>query len=217
MATTPGRPPTQDDWERVRRAVADGCASNRPAAAPVLADEELLDALALLHALRDQLTGWEPQLIAAARDRGVSWQRLATVLGVATRQAAERRFLRLAPSTTGEITADGRVQAARRRRADDRALQHWAREHAGELRRLAAEVIGLTGLARPGRRHQRELADRLVDDDPALLLVPLAAALPHLTARHSATVKQLTAIAKRIDRIDRADRAGGPSAGEPGG
>lgn len=209
MDTTPGRHPTQDDWERVRRAVAGGCASNGPAAASDMADEELLEALELLHALRDQLTSWEPQLIAAARDRGVSWQRLATVLGVASRQAAERRFLRLAPSTTGEITADGRVQAARQRRAVDRALQSWAQQHAGELRRLAAEVIGLTGLAHPGRRHQRELSERLIDDDPALLLGPLAAARPHLTSRHSATAKQLAVIAKRIDRIDRAGGPGG--------
>ena len=204
MDVATGQPPTQDDWERVRRAVA---GSRQPAAPPDAAAEvEILAALELLHALRDQLTGWEPQLIEAARDHGVSWQRLASVLGVATRQAAERRFLRLAPSVTGETTADARVQATRDRRAADRALQGWARQHAGELRRLAAEVIGLSGLARPGRRHQRELAARLADDDPALLLGPLAAARAHLTSADPATAAQLGDVVARIDHMEEASR-----------
>lgn len=203
MTTAPELPPTQDDWERVCRAVA---GSRRPAARPDGASElEILAAIELLHALRDQLTGWEPQLIAAARDRGVSWQRLAAVLGVATRQAAERRFLRLAPAITGETTADARVQATRDRRAADRALQTWARQHAGELRRLAAEIVGLSGLGHHGRRHQRELSERLADDDPALLLGPLAAARPHLTSS-PATAERLAAVETRIDHVARAGR-----------
>lgn len=45
--------------------------------------DRLLGALASLRSLREQLTGWEPELIAAARSEGVSWAALAPALGVA--------------------------------------------------------------------------------------------------------------------------------------
>jgi len=55
-------------------------------------------------------------------------------------------------------------------------------------------------------RHQRELAVRLADDDPALLLGPLAAARPHLTSADPATAAQLGDVVTRIDRIEEASR-----------
>ena len=48
--------------------------------------------------VQDRPAAWEPMLIGAARDRGVSWAAIAPVLGVASRQAAERRHLRLNPT-----------------------------------------------------------------------------------------------------------------------
>ncbi|WP_130445308.1 hypothetical protein [Kribbella rubisoli] len=47
--------------------------------------------------MREWLAAWEPLLIGAAREQGVSWAELAPALGVASRQAAERRHLRLNP------------------------------------------------------------------------------------------------------------------------
>src|SRR4051812_28910575 len=108
--------------------------------------EEVLAALSALRAVREQLGGWEPELIAAARAGGASWAELAPALGVASRQAAERRFLRLAPSVTGEATGEARVDAARGRRAGDRAVADWARRNSAVLRRLAGQVSALDGL-----------------------------------------------------------------------
>ncbi len=80
---------------------------------------KLLDALVALRQLRARLDQWEPRLIAAARQAGVSWTRLAPALGVASRQAAERRFLRLHQPDPGGAEAGSRdqcVQAVRDRR-----------------------------------------------------------------------------------------------------
>ena len=62
--------------------------------------DDVLAALAGLRAVQDQLASWEPLLIGAARARGASWAAIAPALGVASRQAAERRYLRLNPHTT---------------------------------------------------------------------------------------------------------------------
>src|ERR1700759_2917725 len=51
-------------------------------------------ALTALRELRGVLAGWEPELVEAARAAGVSWALLAPALGVTSRQAAERRYLR---------------------------------------------------------------------------------------------------------------------------
>src|SRR5688572_13221790 len=74
---------------------------------------EVLAALVALRALRASLDDWEPELIAAARSTGASWAELAPVLGVASRQAAERRYLRLRQPRPGEagLTGDERVAA----------------------------------------------------------------------------------------------------------
>src|SRR3954451_15992176 len=79
---------------------------------------DALAALTLLRHLREELAEWEPRLIAAARSHGASWIQLAPALGVASRQAAERRYLRLRPDDTGEATTgEQRVRAERDRRA----------------------------------------------------------------------------------------------------
>jgi hypothetical protein len=64
--------------------------------------------LSLLPAIRDQLDRQELLLILAARARGASWQQVADVLGLESRQAAEQRCRRLrerwpAEATTGEL------------------------------------------------------------------------------------------------------------------
>ncbi|MGW4467718.1 hypothetical protein [Micromonospora sp. NPDC004704] len=57
--------------------------------------EQVLEALALLDGVRGDLDRIERELIESARDRRTSWARIAAALGLASRQAAEQRWLRL--------------------------------------------------------------------------------------------------------------------------
>ncbi|WP_432161165.1 type III effector protein [Streptomyces sp. NRRL F-5630] len=153
--------------------------------------EQALAALLLLRQLREQLGGWETGLIEDAREAGASWADLAGPLGVANRQSAERRYLRRRPGAPGS-TGEERIQATRDRRAADRALTTWAREHAATLRGLAAEVVALDALPAPARTP---LAQALGHQDPAQLLAPLKAARPHLLAGHPGLAARVDALA----------------------
>jgi hypothetical protein len=75
--------------------------------------DQALAALALVGGLRDWLADAEPELIEGARSAGVTWDQLATVLGVSDRRAAHRRAARLADA------AAVRDQARRARWARD--------------------------------------------------------------------------------------------------
>ncbi|MFD8390809.1 type III effector protein [Streptomyces sp. NPDC059680] len=145
--------------------------------------EQALASLLLLREVREQLAGWETGLIETARRAGASWADLAHPLGVASRQAAERRYLRGRPGPTGS-TGEQRVQAARERRAADRALATWARHNAADLRRVAAQITALTDLPAAARLPVTQLDAALAQDDPAALIRPLHASRPHLTAVH---------------------------------
>jgi hypothetical protein len=165
--------------------------------------ERLLETLTALRILREEISGWEPELITAARAAGVSWTALAPALGVASRQAAERRYLRLQPSRTGETTGEGRVDAQRARRAGERAVSDWARQNSASLRKLAGQVSTLSGLGAAAQERATQLGEALGGDDPAALLSPLAAAQPHLGAQHSALAQQVGAITERTDQVRR--------------
>jgi hypothetical protein len=169
--------------------------------------DALLAALAGLRLLREELAAWEPELITAARAAGASWVSLAPALGVASRQAAERRYLRLQPSDTGERTGEARVDAQRDRRAGDRAVADWARSNSATLRRLAGRVSALDGLDPAARESADRLGAALGDDDPATLLPPLAAARPHLTGDHAGLADELGEISEQADQLRR-DAAG---------
>src|SRR6185369_16596707 len=138
---------------------------------------DLLDALVVLRWMETHLTAIEPTLITAARQAGISWQALAPALGVASRQAAERRYLRLTPPGTGQAatTREGRVRAERDRRAGSKAINRWANANTADLRRLAGQVTALTDL-------QREAADDIALIHQALA-DPDATALPALLAQ----------------------------------
>ncbi|WP_156725643.1 type III effector protein [Streptomyces apocyni] len=140
--------------------------------------EEALTALLLLRELREQLATWEPGLIEAARDAGASWADLAHPLGVTSRQAAERRYLRVRPGNPG-TTGEQRVQTTRDRRAADRTVTAWARSNAADLRQLAGQISVLDTLP-PDTRA--DLSAALANSDPALLLEPLARTHAHLAA-----------------------------------
>ncbi|MFD8009731.1 type III effector protein [Streptomyces sp. NPDC058955] len=145
--------------------------------------EQALASLLLLRQVREQLAGWETGLIETARDAGASWADLAQPLGVASRQAAERRYLRGRPGAAG-TTGEQRVTATRQARAADRTAAAWARRNAADLRRLAGQITALTDLPPAARRPLSRLHAALAHDDPADLIAPLAAARPHLAAAH---------------------------------
>ncbi|MFI7386293.1 type III effector protein [Streptomyces sp. NPDC049813] len=155
--------------------------------------EQALASLLLLRRIREELSGWETGLIETARDAGASWADLAHPLGVASRQAAERRYLRNRPGPSGS-TAEERVQATRDRRAADRSTAAWARRHAAELRRIAVQITALTDLPAAAGRPVGQLDAALAHDDPATLLPPLHAARPHLTAGHPDLAARLDAL-----------------------
>ncbi|MEU5161198.1 type III effector protein [Streptomyces sp. NPDC020875] len=152
--------------------------------------QEALASLLLLRQVREQLAGWETGLIETARGAGASWTDLAHPLGVASRQAAERRYLRGRPGPAGS-TGEQRVQAVRGRRAADRTAAAWARHHTTELRTLAARISVLTDLPLAARTPLNQLRAALAHDDPAELLGPLTATRPHLTPTHPALTAQL--------------------------
>jgi hypothetical protein len=163
----------------------------------------LLATLGELRLIREELAAWEPELISAARAAGASWVALAPALGVASRQAAERRYLRLRPSDSGERTGEARVDAERDRRAGDRAVADWARRNSAILRQLAGRVSALDGLGPAAQESADRLGAALGDDDPATLLPPLAAARPHLAGEHAGLADELGEISEQAARLRR--------------
>lgn len=155
--------------------------------------EQALASLMLLRHVREQLAGWETGLIETARDAGASWADLAGPLGVASRQAAERRYLRGRPGAVG-TTGEQRVTATRQARAAERATATWARANAADLRRLAGQITALDHLAPEARSAQAALHAALGAADAAELIAPLAGMRPYLDARHAGLVDSLDAL-----------------------
>jgi hypothetical protein len=188
------------------------------AGGPAVNPAELLDALTLLRRVQTELGGLEPTLIAAARAAGVSWQALAPALGVASRQAAERRYLRSASAPTNEpgATRDARVQAERDRRAGHRAVARWANDNTADLRRLAGQITALTDLDDAATDTVGRLHDALGDQDASALPALLAAAHPHLPGHPelAAQIDMVTAHTAQIRR-KRQSRHGDTSTGQP--
>ena len=171
-----------------------------PAADPA----ELVAALDTLRRLRAELAAWEPELVTAARDGGLSWAELAPALGVTSRQAAERRYLRLRSAGVDDRrTGEERVRDERARRAGDRAVTAWARSNSGPLRRLAGQIGALEGLPAAGQRRVADVRDALADDDAARLLDPLAGAQDHLRAEHAGLADEVRSVTDRVDRLRR--------------
>ncbi|MFF4962886.1 type III effector protein [Streptomyces sp. NPDC001222] len=169
---------------------------------PDTGPEQALASL-LLRQVREQLSGWETGLIETARHAGASWADLARPLGVASRQAAERRYLRGRPGPTGS-TGEQRVQATRGRRAAQRTAAACARRNAADLRRIAGQIAALTDLPEAARLPLRQLHAALAQDDPATLIHPLNAARPHLTATHPGLAAQLDTLTNSAPAADAA-------------
>ncbi|MFL6111055.1 MAG: HSP18 transcriptional regulator [Catenulispora sp.] len=184
------------------RAAADGPEpAPAPAPAPLSANQVLV-ALSLLRELRSEIAGWEPQLIEAARTLGASWADLAPALGVASRQAAERRYLRLRRTSDGaQGTRDQRVAAERDRRAGDRAVAGWARQNAAGLRQLAGQIGALTDLGAGAEADLAALRGALGRDDAADLLEPLVETRDHLRPEHPALADQVGAVDRSVAEV----------------
>lgn len=222
--TDPGRPPGNRDLAAVTaviaataqaamqpatvqaagpRATAQAAGQNATDGPPVSA-AELLDALVLLRWAQAELAALEPVLIAAARAAGLSWQALAPALGVASRQAAERRYLRSvsAPTDQPGDTRDDRVQAERDRRAGHRAVARWANDNTADLRQLAGQVTALTDLGEAATGALSRLRQALGDPDATALPALLAATHPHLPD-HPDLAAQIDTITAHTDQIRR--------------
>jgi hypothetical protein len=152
--------------------------------------DAVLTALTVLRELRERIATWEPELIAAARAAGTSWGRLAPAMGVTSRQAAERRYLRLRPGTGS--TREARVQATRDQRAADRAVDRWARDNAAGLRQLAGQITALPDLDPDTQHHADEIHTALAGNDAATLLAPLTEMHTHLLTDHPELANQIT-------------------------
>ena len=170
---------------------------------------ELLETLVLLRWAQTELAGLEPVLVAAARTAGVSWQALAPALGVASRQAAERRYLRstAGPTDHSGATRDDRVQAVRDQRAADRAVAAWANDNTADLRRLAGQITALTDLGDAATNDLTHLHHALGHADATTLPDLLAATHQHLP-EHPDLAAQVDAVTTRTDQI-RHRRQGG--------
>ncbi|HEY4021505.1 MAG TPA: HSP18 transcriptional regulator [Pseudonocardiaceae bacterium] len=160
----------------------------------------LVDALATLRDVRAVIAAWEPELVAAARAAGASWTSLAPALGVTSRQAAERRYLRSQASGNDESTKEARVQATRDRRAGERAVIAWARQNSAELRQLAGQIGGLAGLSAAGRRGAARVHVELAGNDTSSLLGPLSAMRSHLADDHPALAARIAEISADADQ-----------------
>jgi hypothetical protein len=171
--------------------------------APAADPEQALASLLLLRQVREQLAGWETGLIETARHAGASWADLAHPLGVASRQAAERRYLRNRPGPAG-TTGEQRVQATREHRAAQRTVATRARRNAADLRRIAGQITALTDLPTEARLPLGQLHAALAHDDPAALLHPLNATRPHLTTTHPDLAAQLDALTNSAPATDTA-------------
>ncbi|GAA2698198.1 type III effector protein [Actinoplanes palleronii] len=206
MTETPGPAAEATQWDLTAAAAALAATAahvGQPAAAATaVSPAELLDALVLLRRTQSELAGLEPVLIAAARAAGVSWQALAPALGVASRQAAERRYLRgaSAPTEQPDATRDARVQAERDRRAASRAVARWANDNTADLRRLAGQITALTDLDATAGEALARLHDALGDPDASALPGLLAATQRHL-GDHPALTGQIDAVTARTDQI----------------
>jgi len=173
-----------------------------PETGPETSSEQALAALLLLREAREQLAEWEPGLIEAARCAGASWADLAHPLGVSSRQAAERRYLRVRPGHPGS-TGEERVQATRDRRAADRTVTTWAHANAAGLRQLAGQITALTDLPAAARAPIAELTTALADNDPAALVAPLRGTHPHLAPDHPDLAARVDDLARHTDRLRR--------------
>ncbi|MEU4192375.1 hypothetical protein AB0E69_10770 [Kribbella sp. NPDC026611] len=181
--------------------------------------EQLLVALGALSRVRRSLDHWEPVLIDAARAHGLTWAQIAPALGVGSRQAAERRYLRLKPQAVDEpgMTREERVDATRNQRSADRAVADWARGNAATLRQLAGQVAALPvdALAAEARVVIERIRKVLGSDDVAELIQPLSDVARSLRAGHARLAGEISLLVETTDEIRDSDLSRRTTAAAP--
>ena len=171
---------------------------HRTLADPAATTDELLAALAALRRIRRDLDSTERGLIERAREESVAWPRIAEALGLASRQAAEQRLLRLS-------AAGGRDPVTARRQ---RTTDVFAGEPIRRLRAAArAAARQLLADEEWDRRHSRaSLARASIEEaaaaPPGALFALVEAALADLSAIPPAALP--TAARPAIDGLRRA-------------
>ncbi|MEU3189806.1 hypothetical protein ABZ686_04040 [Streptomyces sp. NPDC006992] len=143
-------------------------------------DTDVLAALLVVRALRDKLDRSEYELISLARERGITWQRIADALEMRSRQAAERRHLQLSrarprPGAHAPKTQNDRVELERDRRGRW-AEQQWALRRAGTIRRLAQQLAVVPDLQDrlDNSRESRIISALYHANEPRIEQSPLA-------------------------------------------
>ncbi|MFF4607814.1 hypothetical protein ACFY12_34375 [Streptomyces sp. NPDC001339] len=129
-----------------------------------LSPTDLLAALLVIRKLRDDFTVAEGHLIEAARKKNATWARIAPALEVKSRQAAERRYLRLcgnASDANPGRTQSERVERERDSRANQRAQRQWVEAHAAEIRALALRLAAVEDLQERADRSEYAFQDKL--------------------------------------------------------
>jgi hypothetical protein len=102
-------------------------------------DALVLDALAALPLVRDQLDSIERELLQVGHEElGLTMAQLAPALGVKTRQAAEQRYQRKVHGASGANLAD-----ARQRRRTRTAFATWLDEHQADVVDAVAGLLTL--------------------------------------------------------------------------
>ncbi|CAG7657958.1 hypothetical protein [Actinacidiphila bryophytorum] len=181
--------------------------AGRPRGEPPTAAHQAMAALLLLRELRTQLAGWEAGIVEAARAAGATWADLAPPMGVASRQAAENRYLRLRPWAPGTTqTGAERVKAVRDRRAADRTVTDWARTNAADLRTLAARITALTDLPAAADPALHALHTALGATDAADLIAPLTRMRPHLGTGHPDLATGIDTLTTHTDNLRQASK-----------
>jgi hypothetical protein len=144
--------------------------------------EDVLAALGAIYALRRDLDATERGLIERAREDGVAWPRIAGALRLASRQAAEQRFLRLG-AARGRDPVGART-SRRRQQSVDNTYGRAIRQLRATVR-LARRQVG----ADPdwdGRHPRAALVraslDEAADAPPGAMFALVEAALADLGA-----------------------------------
>ncbi|MEN3614067.1 hypothetical protein AAH979_31520 [Plantactinospora sp. ZYX-F-223] len=193
-----GAPPTIGPADEVDRQLAAYAAVLAAASGTGAGRPEPLAALRLLGGLRAGLDEAERRLVEAAREQRASWAQIATALGLASRQAAEQRWVRLSGAATRD-PARVRVERKRQQSVDSTFGAQISRLRAAVVAvhrqlgaepdrddwhpraRLARTTLGLAGSADPGGLYA--LAAQAVDDLERVPAEQFGGALPEARDR----------------------------------